>query len=118
MTNVNRLSCAARDARALHAVFDDAVGAGGALLLDEEATLAAIREALGELERSSPDDVVVFFFSGHRGVSTGGGGSTRRSKTSLPAIRLLPRSHVSEGVPVRYRAAEEPGAEYGNRRER
>lgn len=63
--DVNWLSCATRDARAIHAVFDDTLGAGGRLLTDEEATRVAIRAALDELESTSPEDVVVIFFSGH-----------------------------------------------------
>lgn len=63
--DVSWLSCAGRDARALQALFEDTLGEGGALLLDEEATLAEIREQLADLEGADPDDVVVVFFSGH-----------------------------------------------------
>jgi helicase len=63
--DISWLSCAGRDARAVHAIFEDTLGAGGALLLDEAATLATIRDQLTELERADADDVVVVFYSGH-----------------------------------------------------
>lgn len=59
------LSCAARDAIALHAIFGDTLGEGGELLVDEQATRAAITEAVDRLAASQPDDVVVIAFSGH-----------------------------------------------------
>ena len=62
---VNWLSCARRDAVALHALFADTLGTGGRLLTDEEAPLRAIREALESLKSADPDDIVVLFFSGH-----------------------------------------------------
>ena len=64
-TGVNWLSCARRDAVALHALFTDTLGPGARLLTDEEATLEAIRTELVYLESADPDDVVVLFFSGH-----------------------------------------------------
>lgn len=63
--DVSWLSCAARDARALQAIFEDTFGQGGELLLDEDATLEAIRGQLAQLEGADRDDVVVVFFSGH-----------------------------------------------------
>jgi len=64
-TLINELSFAARDAAALHALFTDTLGGTTRLIVDEEATRAAI---LGELDRltwCSEDDVVVISFSGH-----------------------------------------------------
>ena len=62
---VGWLSCARRDATALHALFEDTLGTGGRLLVDETATLNGVRTELAALESASPDDVVVIFFSGH-----------------------------------------------------
>ena len=42
---VNWLSCASRDAKALHALFTDTLGGETTLLTDEQATVSAIREA-------------------------------------------------------------------------
>jgi helicase len=62
---VNQLSCACRDARALHAMFSDTLGGGATLLLDGDATKASIVAALSELANCGSDDVVVVAFSGH-----------------------------------------------------
>ena len=61
----NWLSCANRDATALHALFTDTLGGETMLLTDEQATVAAIRERFGQLANCIPDDVVVIAFSGH-----------------------------------------------------
>ncbi|WP_328848535.1 DEAD/DEAH box helicase [Micromonospora zamorensis] len=65
--SVRRLASAARDAKALHAVFSDNLGeANTTLLVDREATRDAVVAALMELQtRSTPEDVVVISFSGH-----------------------------------------------------
>lgn len=63
--HINWLSCAARDARALHAVFSDMFGAGAALLTDEAATKKAIEKELDRLVRLAPGDFVILSFSGH-----------------------------------------------------
>lgn len=65
--SVRRLASAARDAKALHAVFSDNLGdANTTLLIDREATRDAVVAALVELQtRSTPEDVVVISFSGH-----------------------------------------------------
>lgn len=62
---INWLSCANRDAKALHALFTDTLGGETTLLTDEQATVAAIRERFEKLATCSPDDVVVIAFSGH-----------------------------------------------------
>ena len=64
-TEINWLSCASRDARALHALFTDTLGGETALLTDEQATMAAIEDRFGQLAACSADDVVVVAFSGH-----------------------------------------------------
>jgi ATP-dependent DNA helicase len=62
---INWLSCAGRDAIALHALFTDALGGDAALLTDAEATVPRIHECFEALAASSLDDVVVIAFSGH-----------------------------------------------------
>jgi len=62
---INWLSCAGRDATALHALFTDDLGGDTMLLMDGQATVAAIRERFEQLATGSPDDVVVIAFSGH-----------------------------------------------------
>jgi helicase len=66
---VNWLSCAGRDAKALHALFTDSFGGETALLLDDHARVAEIGRRFDELAASDPEDVVVIAFSGH-GTST------------------------------------------------
>lgn len=63
--DVNWLSCATRDTRALHAIFSDNLGGVAKLLTDEQATCAAIQQEFKALADSDPDDVVVIGFSGH-----------------------------------------------------
>jgi hypothetical protein len=63
--DINWLSCARRDAIALHALFSDSLGGGARLLVDSEATRSAIETTLAELGSCSEDDVVVLGFSGH-----------------------------------------------------
>ncbi|MDP9471983.1 MAG: caspase family protein, partial [Chloroflexota bacterium] len=62
---INWLSCARRDATALHALFSDTLGDGAAFLGDEEATRSAIETHFDRLTTCDPDDVVVIAFSGH-----------------------------------------------------
>src|SRR5215467_3510578 len=68
-TGINWLSCARRDATALHALFSDNLGGHCTLLTDEHATVDALRRAFEDLSGSDLDDVVVIGFSGH-GTST------------------------------------------------
>src|SRR6266568_2059910 len=65
--SVRRLASAARDAKALHALFSDNLGdTETTLLVDRDATRNAVVTALTELQnRSTPEDVVVISFSGH-----------------------------------------------------
>jgi len=62
---INWLSCARRDAIALHALFTDTLGGDSKLLLDSEATRANIEKELKELQKCGEDDFVVIAFSGH-----------------------------------------------------
>jgi helicase len=62
---VNWLSCASRDAKALHALFTDTLGGETTLLTDEQATVSAIRDRFEQLATCNADDVVVIAFSGH-----------------------------------------------------
>lgn len=66
---INWLSCARRDAIALHALFSDNFGGNTRLLLDEHATREEIEAAFEGLSQCSPNDIVVIAFSGH-GSST------------------------------------------------
>src|SRR5258708_2981633 len=59
------LSCAKRDAIALHALFTDTLGGQAVLLTDQDATRSEIERHFIELAKCTPDDVVVIFFSGH-----------------------------------------------------
>lgn len=59
------LSCARRDACALHALFADTFGRGGVLLTDEKASRSAIEAQFQGLSRCDVDDIVVITFSGH-----------------------------------------------------
>ena len=63
--DINWLSCARRDATALHALFTDTLAGETTLLCDEHATVDAIRAEFGKLAASEADDVVVVAFSGH-----------------------------------------------------
>jgi len=62
---INWLSCARRDAVALHALFTDSLGGETALLADGDATAAGISAHFDRLAASDSDDVVVICFSGH-----------------------------------------------------
>lgn len=62
---VDELSCAKRDAVALHALFVDTLGDGARLLTDEQATYAAVEERFRELASCDEDDIVVVAFSEH-----------------------------------------------------
>lgn len=62
---INRLTCAAADARALGALFADTVEGDVVELVDRDATSAAIRGALTQLQSADADDLVVISFSGH-----------------------------------------------------
>src|SRR5215207_6091576 len=88
--SVRRLASAARDAKALHAVFSDNLGdVNTTLLVDRDATRDAVVAALVELQsRSTPDDVVVISFSGHGSTThyffTDTANPENLSSTSLP----------------------------------
>jgi hypothetical protein len=62
---INWLSCAKRDATALHAIFADNLPGDLILLSDKEATLSNIEQELERLAKCNPDDAVFFAFSGH-----------------------------------------------------
>jgi helicase len=63
--HIDWLSCSARDARALEAMFADNLGGETVLLVDEAATKARIMFELEALQETSADDVVVIAYSGH-----------------------------------------------------
>jgi helicase len=63
--NINQLSCARRDALALHALFTDTFGGESTLLVDEEATAETMQRELERLTSCDASDSVVIAFSGH-----------------------------------------------------
>jgi replicative superfamily II helicase len=64
-SNISWLTCAKRDATALHALFCDTLGGEATLLVDQEATCLAIQEQLANLATCNENDIVVVAFSGH-----------------------------------------------------
>jgi len=62
---IRDLSCAARDATALEAMFADTLGGQTVLLTDQDATLSTIEGELEALVNCDVDDTVVVAFSGH-----------------------------------------------------
>lgn len=66
-TQINELTCAVRDATALHALFVDTLGVGSSVLLTDNAgtRAAIIHEFENRLHGVAEDDVVVITFSGH-----------------------------------------------------
>ncbi|MFA5780335.1 MAG: DEAD/DEAH box helicase [Elusimicrobiota bacterium] len=62
---INWLSCARRDAVALHSLFADNLGGNTKLLTDKDATRAAIETEFNRLTKCKEDDLVVVSFSGH-----------------------------------------------------
>jgi helicase len=65
--SIRELTGAVRDARALWALFGDTMpDISGSLLVDSQATAAAVRHAISvTLEDAEADDVVIFTFAGH-----------------------------------------------------
>ncbi len=86
---IDWLTCARRDAVALHALFTDTFGPGAALLDDENATRSAIEAWFKKMESCSPDDVVVITFSGH--------GSTTHELMTFDAD---PRDLTNSAIPL------------------
>jgi len=62
---INWLTCACRDAKAVHALFTDTLGGQNTLLVDEQATREEVRKRFEELQNVAEDDFVVISFSGH-----------------------------------------------------
>lgn len=88
-SRIDWLTCARRDALALHALFTDTFGMGGTLLDDENATRAAIEKWFHDRQKCSPDDVVVITFSGH--------GSTTHELLTYDAD---PRNLANTAIPL------------------
>ena len=63
--DIRDLSCAARDATALEALFSDTLGGSTVLLTDQHAPLLRIESELEGISQCDPDDTVVIAFSGH-----------------------------------------------------
>lgn len=64
-SQISWLSCAKKDAIALHALFTDTFGGNATLLTDENATRQEIEKALQTIASCDDEDVVVVAFSGH-----------------------------------------------------
>src|SRR5687767_10720320 len=62
---VSWLTCARRDATALHALAADTFGVSGTMLTDGQATRSAIEREFAALAACDRDDVVFISFSGH-----------------------------------------------------
>lgn len=62
---INWLSCAERDAKALHSLFADNLGGTNSLLIGADATRANIQKEMESLATSDKEDIVVITFSGH-----------------------------------------------------
>ncbi|MBA3874452.1 MAG: caspase family protein, partial [Anaerolineae bacterium] len=63
--DIDELSCAVRDATALHALFADTLGDGGVLLSDNTATRQSIQDQFEALTHCDENDIVVITYSGH-----------------------------------------------------
>ena len=63
--SINWLTCAERDAIALHSLFSDNLGGTNTLLTGREATRAKIKQECERLATCNEDDIVVLTFSGH-----------------------------------------------------
>ncbi len=88
------LSCAKRDATALHALFTDTLGPGALLLTDEQATRTAIDAALSSLATCDSDDLVVVAFSCHG--TTGHHLAAYDTDPNDLAASAIPLSHLGE----------------------
>src|SRR4051812_28056274 len=103
---IPELTGATRDARALHALFADTFADLSCdLLLDENANLRSIREALDRsLGQATEEDVVVLSFAGHgtRGHQIVAYDTDRDSPgdTSLPMEELAARFRSSKARAV------------------
>jgi replicative superfamily II helicase len=62
---ITRLSCARSDALALSSLFEDTLGGEVRTILDQDASRAAIVDAITDLQSADSDDLVVIAFSGH-----------------------------------------------------
>lgn len=63
--DINELSCAVRDATALHALFADTLGDGGILLSDNTATRQSIQDQFEALKSCDENDIIIITYSGH-----------------------------------------------------
>lgn len=99
---INWLSCATRDATALHALFADNLPGELKLLTDKEATRSQVEAELNLLSRCDADDIVVFAFSGH-GTETHElvTYDTDRTKLSATTIALNQLAEHFTKIPAR-----------------
>ncbi len=85
--HINWLSCAKRDAVALHSLFSDNVEGSLVLLTDDQATRSNIRSEFEKLFKCNEEDVVFIAFSGH-------GSETHELITYDSEITDLPNSAI------------------------
>ncbi|OGG39683.1 DEAD/DEAH box helicase [Candidatus Jorgensenbacteria bacterium RIFCSPLOWO2_01_FULL_45_25b] len=99
---INWLSCARRDATALHALFADNLPGDLKLLTDKDATRSTLEKELKSLSQCAPDDIVVFAFSGH-GTETHElvTYDTDRAKLSATTISLNQLGEHFSKIPAR-----------------
>lgn len=99
---ISWLSCAERDASALHSPFADMFGDGREVLTSGEATRAAILGRLDELKGCTEDDFAVIGFSGHGSelhqLVTDDADITNLAGTTIPLSELA--DHLAE-IPAR-----------------
>jgi ATP-dependent DNA helicase len=104
---ISWLSCAERDASALHSFFADTFGDGGELLTSEQATRAAILGQLDELKGCSEDDFAVIAFSGHGSelhqLVTYDADITNLTGTTIPLSAIGARTRWSSRHSSRFR---------------
>src|SRR6185295_10072103 len=98
---IRDLTGAARDAKAVWALFSDTIpGIEAKLLTDGKATTGAIRQALdATLGAAGPDDTIILSFSGH-------GTHDHRIVTHDTAIDDLAQTSISmEEIAVRFKSS-------------
>lgn len=102
--DIDNLASAVRDATALNALFEDNLGGRTTVLTDEQATTAAIRGAILDLQyQTSDDDVVVISFSGHGSTTheliTYDSDLDELSGTAIPIAEL---TELVSGIPAKH----------------
>jgi hypothetical protein len=88
------------DARLMHSVLVNKFNFAPEniiLLLSEDATLAAIHEAMAKVEQAlEQDDIFVFHFSGHGGDCTVHEAMKQRAKITVFSLAMIPSQTLTE----------------------